>query len=57
MRVVIFEVNFIFCSVNILLKINMKKAEDKQEKKPIIVRNSVDLQRLKLEKLMANPVS
>lgn len=32
--------------------------EDKEEsKKPIIIRNSVDLQRLKLEKLMANIVS
>lgn len=28
----------------------------KTEKKPIIIRNSLDLQRLKLEKLMANPV-
>lgn len=35
----------------------MENEQNKQEKKPIIVRNSVDLQRLKLEKLMANPVS
>lgn len=32
------------------------KDEDKNEK-PIIVRNTTDLQRLKLEKLMKNPVS
>lgn len=35
----------------------MESEEDKEIKKPIIIRNSVDLQRLKLEKLMANPVS
>lgn len=34
-----------------------KAATEKPEKKPIIIRNSLDLQRLKLEKLMANPVS
>lgn len=35
----------------------MESEDDKAVKKPIIIRNSVDLQRLKLEKLMANPVS
>lgn len=34
----------------------MESEDDKVVKKPIIIRNSVDLQRLKLEKLMANPV-
>lgn len=33
-----------------------EKENDKEEKKPIIVRNTTDLQRLKLEKLMKNPV-
>ncbi|XP_019876258.1 PRKR-interacting protein 1 homolog [Aethina tumida] len=32
-----------------------EKENDKEEKKPIIVRNTTDLQRLKLEKLMKNP--
>ncbi|CAG9824700.1 unnamed protein product [Phaedon cochleariae] len=32
-----------------------EKDEEKEGKKPIIVRNSTDLQRLKLEKLMRNP--
>lgn len=35
----------------------MDDEEIRDTKKPIIIRNSVDLQRLKLEKLMANPVS
>lgn len=30
--------------------------ENKGQKKPIVIRNSTDLQRLKLEKLMQNPV-
>lgn len=35
-----------------------KGDEEKEPKeKPIIVRNTTDLQRLKLEKLMKNPVS
>lgn len=35
-----------------------KSDEEKETKeKPIIVRNTTDLQRLKLEKLMKNPVS
>lgn len=29
----------------------------KREEKPIVIRNTTDLQRLKLEKLMKNPVS
>lgn len=29
----------------------------KEEKKPIVIKNATDLQRLKLEKLMKNPVS
>ncbi|CAH0564057.1 unnamed protein product [Brassicogethes aeneus] len=32
-----------------------KEKDDSEEKKPIIIRNSTDLQRLKLEKLMKNP--
>lgn len=31
--------------------------KDKEEKKPIVIKNATDLQRLKLEKLMKNPVS
>ena len=31
--------------------------ESKSEKKPIVIKNATDLQRLKLEKLMKNPVS
>lgn len=31
--------------------------ESKEEKKVIVVKNATDLQRLKLEKLMKNPVS
>lgn len=31
--------------------------EPAEEKKPIIIKNATDLQRLKLEKLMKNPVS
>lgn len=31
--------------------------ESEPKQKPIIVRNTTDLQRLKLEKLMKNPVS
>lgn len=31
--------------------------ESAEEKKPIIIKNATDLQRLKLEKLMKNPVS
>lgn len=30
--------------------------EESDKKKPIVIRNSTDLQRLKLEKLMSNPV-
>lgn len=30
--------------------------ENKTEERPIVVRNTTDLQRLKLEKLMKNPV-
>lgn len=35
------------------------KGEDEnvQKEKPIVIRNSTDLQRIKLEKLMKNPVS
>ncbi|KPI95598.1 PREDICTED: PRKR-interacting protein 1 homolog [Papilio xuthus] len=31
------------------------KKESKEEKKPIVIKNATDLQRLKLEKLMKNP--
>lgn len=34
-----------------------KTKNDPEERKPVIIRNSTDLQRLKLEKLMNNPVS
>lgn len=33
------------------------KIEEKDEKKPVVIRNATDLQRLRLEKLMKNPVS
>lgn len=33
------------------------KKESSEEKKPIVIKNATDLQRLKLEKLMKNPVS
>lgn len=32
------------------------KEENKNEDRPVVVRNTTDLQRLKLEKLMKNPV-
>lgn len=32
-------------------------SESEEKPKPIIIRNTTDLQRLKLEKLMQNPVS
>lgn len=35
----------------------MSDTENVEEKKPIVVRNTTDLQRLKLEKLMKHPVS
>lgn len=34
----------------------MSDSDDKSEKKPIVIKNATDLQRLKLEKLMKNPV-
>lgn len=34
-----------------------KKKEKKEFEKPIVAKTNVDLQRLKLEKLMKNPVS
>ncbi|XP_035440490.1 PRKR-interacting protein 1 homolog [Spodoptera frugiperda] len=33
----------------------MSDSDDKSEKKPIVIKNATDLQRLKLEKLMKNP--
>lgn len=36
---------------------NKSDSENEGKEKPIIVRNTTDLQRLKLEKLMKNPVS
>lgn len=35
----------------------MSDEDSKTEKKPIVIKNATDLQRLKLEKLMKNPVS
>lgn len=35
----------------------MNENNDKSEERPIVIRNTTDLQRLKLEKLMKNPVS
>lgn len=39
---------------------NMEKKEEKvikEERKPVVIKNATDLQKLKLEKLMKNPVS
>lgn len=40
---------------------NLRKMSGKEtkseEKKPVLIKNATDLQRLKLEKLMKNPVS
>lgn len=33
------------------------KKSDEEEKKPVVIKNATDIQRLKLEKLMRNPVS
>lgn len=33
------------------------KESNSSEKKPVVIKNATDLQRLKLEKLMKNPVS
>lgn len=38
-------------------EIEVAGESDKPKEKPIIIRNTTDLQRLKLEKLMKNPVS
>lgn len=35
----------------------MGEKKEKEDKVPIVIKNAVDLQRLKLEKLMKNPVS
>lgn len=35
---------------------NSGSEEEEEKQKPIVVRNTTDLQRLKLEKLMQNPV-
>lgn len=34
----------------------MSDLESGDERKPVVIRNTTDLQRLKLEKLMKNPV-
>lgn len=34
-----------------------KEKREKEDKVPIVIKSAVDLQRLKLEKLMKNPVS
>lgn len=36
---------------------NKITSDSDEEKKPVLIKNATDLQRLKLEKLMKNPVS
>lgn len=35
----------------------MPENKEKEEEKPVVAKNAIDLQRLKLQKLMKNPVS